>query len=340
MNHLKLLSIIVCLTCTLVISCSKSEEKNTFSKVARLKVQLFDTLSTEQFVPDSYIFSSVPKWIGNKYWIYFDEKTGAVHFLDEKFRYLQRITVRGNSPKTLRKVHYVSPTKDYLFILGSREMLIIDINTLQIINKYTHNFTLSQQVFYYNQRFVIGYLDKSEQQYIISSFQFDKYKIKNIETLTSINFEKGIDITEYSGWFGTVKDYLVFIKDWRGEMSVFDKNFQLVREAKLPMSGDDNFNKQRDGTRFSSYYFEAYSISEFGQNIAVMRELDFEKNKSFDPLDIDEKYVRKRIHILNENIEIVGSIQLPIFATDIFFKKDTLLTLNYEDENVYVYKMD
>lgn len=79
----------------------------------------------------------------------------------------------------------------------------------------------------------------------------------------------------------------------------------------------------------------------YNDNIAVVRELDFESGNNFvQEQDIDDNYVRKRVHVFNGNMEIIKSIKLPYFATDIYFKNDSLITLNYEDEKIYIYSIE
>ncbi len=117
--------------------------------------------------------------------------------------------------------------------------------------------------------------------------------------LQEIDFEKGINPSEHSGWLSSINDSLFFIKNWIGEAYLLDQDYKIIKKKKIEYSGEGDINKEYFGDGFSSYYCEAYSIAKFRGRVAIMREVDFEEGINFNFSDIDDKYIRKRIHIIN-----------------------------------------
>lgn len=321
----------------LVISC-KDVKKH---EIEHIEPKFIKKVSTKAYIPNSYVFSKVPVCYDG-FWYYLDKSNGSIVKLNKDFTYHSKTVVVGEGPHKIGKAYQMSLADNFLFVIGNFEIIIYDMIKNDIVNKYKHQLGLMQQVHYHNKEFLTSYIDETDRKLYIVSFKFDHKKLYDISKLVRVNYEKGTHVAEKSGWLiSTADQKLVFIKDWMGESYLYDDNFNLIKSFQLPYSGKKDFNKNFDDNGFTSYYFEAYSVAQYNDKIAIMRELDFEEKSDFNiNEDINDKYVRSRIHIFDKNMILKQSLKVPNFSTQIYFKNDTLLTLNYEDEFIYLYDIN
>jgi len=321
----------------LVISCNHDKKQ----EIEHINPKFVKKISTKAYIPNSYVFSTVPVCYDD-FWYYLDKTNGSVVKLNKDFTYHSKTVVVGDGPYKIGKAYQMSLADNYLFVIGNFEILIYDLIDNKIVNTYKNQLGLMQQVHYHNRQFLTSYIDEADRKLYIASFKFDDEKLYDISKLVNVNFENGTHVAEKSGWLISTSDQkLIFIKDWLGQAYLYDDNFNLIKELQLPFSGKRDFNKNFDGSGFTSYYFEAYSVAQYNDKIAVMRELDFEEKTDFNiNEDINDKYVRSRIHIFDKNLNLRQSLKVPNFSTQIYFHNDTLLTLNYEDEFIYLYDIN
>lgn len=323
---------------TLFVNCSRENSKGD----ELFKITNTTIISTERLLPNSYQFSCVPRLYKN-HWYYLDKSVGAVIKLDEKFNFTKSVQIIGPAPTQLKKVFGgISIAGDFLFIFGNYRLLVYDLAREELVGVFKDPFQLGQQIISLDNEFLIGHVLESK-EYVISKFRVNADKgIVDIENVASINFPKDVVITEKSGWLAHINDRIIFIQDCFGEAYSFDdKTFALEKKIQLPYSGSPALNiSYEDGTRLSNF-FQAYSVAIAPNNqLAVMREIDFEKSNFVDLTNLSEEVVRKKIHFLDEDLTLRGSLKVNYFSTEIAFGESSLITLNYEDEVVIRYELD
>ncbi|QNK77135.1 hypothetical protein H7F37_13605 [Winogradskyella sp. PAMC22761] len=320
----------------MLFSCKNNLESG---EVKPLNIIKSSTITTDTYIPNSYVFSSTPIF-ANKFWYYVDITKNSLILLTEDFKFHKSIQIIGESPNMIRRFSDITLTNNYLFIKGLGDLIIL--NTINnSYNYYKHELDSIDSPIFFNGNYIVGHTDIKEQKYILSSFKFDNEKLFDIKTKLSIPFEKGTDLSEYSGYLATLDNYLFFIKDWQGEVYKIDKDYNIINNRLLEFSGLENINKEIDTQGFLSIYFNAFDVIEFNNDyLAILREIDYEEKLDHDFYNIDPKYVKRKIHLMNKDLKIEKSIHLESIATSINKKGDSLITSKYGEEIIYIYEFD
>lgn len=326
---------------SLVISCNSKEQEAVITHL-----QLTDSIASDKFIPKSYVFSSVPYKYENHFY-YLDKSVRGIVQVDQNFEYPRIILSEGDDYASIPKIFYFSIAKNYLFAFGNNQCLAFDLNKLELIGNFNFPFNLSQQIIYepIKQCFLTAAVDESNTMRI---FQFDfsiSAGFTNIHGIGTIQSDERLHYIEYSGWLVLTEQSIFYVKDWVGEVDEFDrKSLEHLRQFQLPYSGIlvDNQSYGADG-KYTSNYFQAYSVVQHQSKIYILRELDWESKlvgeKDMENPDFVNK-IRNRIHVFDEDFNLISSIKLAKPATSINYINQNLYTLNYEDEILYQYKVN
>ncbi|QNK77138.1 hypothetical protein H7F37_13620 [Winogradskyella sp. PAMC22761] len=323
----------------LVLVLSSCKESADSDYIESLNITKTSRITTDNYIPNSYIFTSTPIF-SHGFWYYVDTAKNSLILLTEDFKFHKSIQIIGESPNLIRRFSDITLTNNYLFIKGIGDLIIL--NTINnSYNYYKHELDSIDSPIFFNGNYIVGHTDIKEQKYILSSFKFDNEKLFDIKTKLSIPFEKGTDLSEYSGYLATLDNYLFFIKDWQGEVFKIDENYNIVDNRLLEFSGLENINKEIDTQGFLSIYFNAFDVIEFNNDyLAILREIDYEEKLDHDFYNIDPKYDKRKIHLMNKDLKIEKSITLESVATSMSKKGDSLITSKYEEENMFIYEFN
>jgi hypothetical protein len=295
-------------------------------------------INSNPFIPNSFVFDQVPQAFADGY-VYLDKSVGSIIFLSADFSFKDTQLVQGDGPDLLNQAYSISIVGEQLFVHANDRIGIFDQNTKEF-KVVDWPFRLDDWVQKWNGEYLVGHVLPDSNQYYISSFQFDSLpQVVNIQHKVQIPFLADLDYLEYSGHCLTFDEHLIFIKDWHGEVFKINAEYEITESKKLPYSGPEDFQFENFEGEKMSQFFQAYGAAKIGTSIAILRELDFESGAIDDLTDVDEKLVRKKIHVLDLNLNLIKSIQIPEYATEISydFKNELLFTLHGSDEKVFYY---
>lgn len=297
----------------------------------------FSDKNTNELIPNSYVFSSTPVF-SNKLWHYVDTSKNSLIILDENFNFHNSFEIIGESPNKIRRYSDMNLVNNYIFITGLTDLIIYNTYT-GTYNYYKHNLGSFDLPSFFNDEYVTGHYNYKKKSYSISTFEFDDDKLFNIKHKLDVPFEKGTDSSEYSGLLQSLGNYLYFIKDWQGEVFKIDKNYTIVDNKLLEFSGPKNVNKEIVADGFLSIYFNAFSVTKFDDNyLAILREVDYQEKTNHDLTNLDPKYYKRKVHLMNSDLKIEKSIHLETVTTSINKKGDSLITSKFGEEYIYIYE--
>ena len=327
--------VIITISCFLILSCESGE-----STSLMVFEQPNGQINSNLFIPNSYVFDQVPQAFGNGY-VYLDKSVGSIIFLSADFSFSHSQLVQGNGPNLLNTVYSLSIVENQIFVLANDKIGIFDQDSNQF-NVTDWPFRLDDWVSKWNGAYIVGHVLPDSNEYYISTFQIDSMaKVSNVQHKIQIPFPTEIDYLEYTGYCLPFNDYIIFVKDWHGEIFKINAQYELVENRKLPYSGPEHLLFEAFEGEKMSQFFQAYSAIKLGDNFAVLRELDFEEGQIDNLSEVNEKYLRKKIHVFNAELDLIKSIRIPEHATHISYdyKNQFLFTLHGSDEKVFYYHL-
>jgi len=231
-----------------------------------------------------------------------------------------------------------------LFLRTSSGFAVYNLDNNQLIGTFKNPFPLSNHLLRFKGKNFATVV--SESSVTVVNFLWDDEKgfvdIKEVVAVPTKRLTIDVDL---SGWLFGLKNSLAYIDDWSGEYTLLDiDRKEIIKQGRLPLGGPLEENYEIDESNiYSGNYKNAYSLTQLDDSsFFILREVDWEISTATEidlSLESDKMRIRKRVHLFDQDFEIIRSFQLENFATSIFYDNGKLIANHSGDEEFYVYEI-
>lgn len=230
--------------CILIfIGCSSESSNEILQTTEGEWFSLVDSVQTDAI--NTYTFFSTPIKYKDAYYYIDKHSSKAVVMLDKDLKFQKTIINIGGASNEIGRIYNISLIDSLLFVQGSPELLIYDLNSEKVIAKHRFLFDMVSQIHKINEVFVCAAVrrDSDEEEYFsLHEFKFDK-NLGLVHLAKQTQLEPDIEVDDFllTGHLLdlSANNRLFFIFDWLGEYYEIDKTtYKVQKHQKLPYFGD------------------------------------------------------------------------------------------------------